>query len=66
MSKEKDDKQKKEPDFFLKVSGSLQEDVDKGIARVSSKDMKAMGLVSGDFVKLQGKNSFYIKILRLI
>jgi transitional endoplasmic reticulum ATPase len=63
MTKGKD-KKGTEPDFFLKVSGSLQEDVDKGIARVSSKDMKAMGLVSGELVELKGKNSLYIKVLR--
>ncbi len=64
MSAKKNNSKKPDPDFFLKILGSLQEDVDKGIARISSKDMKAMGLVSGDFIELQGKNSYYIKVLR--
>ena len=57
---------KEENKYFLKVYESLQEDIDKGIARVSSKDMKKMGLVPGDFVELKGKNSLVVKVLRAL
>ncbi len=42
----------------MKVAESLQEDIDKGIARISSKDLKAMNLIPGDIVQLKGKKVF--------
>lgn len=65
MTKEKKE-ENKEPEYFLKVAESLQEDIDKGIARISSKDMQKMKLVAGDFVELKGKTTLVIKVLRAL
>ena len=65
MTKE-DKEQKKESKYFLKVAESLQEDVDKGIARISSKDMQKMKLIAGDFIELKGKTTLVIKVLRAL
>src|SRR3989339_324413 len=63
MTNEKNTKEEK---YFLKVYESLQEDVDKGIARISSKDMEKIGLVPGDLVELKGKNVLVVKVLRAL
>ena len=60
------EKNQKEEKYFLKVYESLQEDVDKGIARISSKDMEKIGLVPGDLVELKGKNVLVVKVLRAL
>ena len=52
--------------FYLKIAESLQEDVDKGIARISSKDMKAMELTPGDIILLEGKIPIALKVLRAL
>ncbi|NCO18411.1 AAA family ATPase, partial [Candidatus Pacearchaeota archaeon] len=62
----KKSKEEKKPEFFLKVAESLQEDVDKGIARFSSKDMEAMNLKAGDIVLIEGKVSIAVKVLRAL
>jgi len=54
----------KKNEFYLKIAESLQEDVDKGIARISSKDMKAMNLASGEIVLIEGKIPIAVKVLR--
>lgn len=54
----------KKPEFYLKIAESLQEDVDKGIARISSKDMKAMKLVPGEIILLEGKVPVAVKVMR--
>jgi len=48
----------------LKLVESLQEDIDKGIARVSSKVLEFLGLVSGDIIEIKGKNSSVVKVMR--
>ena len=65
MAPKKSDKPKEsKSEFYLKIAESLQEDVDKGIARISTKDMKAMGLSAGDVVVLEGKVPVAVKVLR--
>ena len=56
----------KEKYFNLKVAESLQEDIDKGISRVSSKIMDSFKLVSGDIVEIKAKTSTVVKIMRVI
>ena len=53
-----------EQKFILKVSESLQEDINKGIARVSSKDMAKMKLIPGDLVEIKAKSSLILKVVR--
>jgi len=60
----KKSKENKKPDFYFKIAESLQEDVDKGIARISSKDMETMGLIPGDVVLIEGKVPIVVKVLR--
>ncbi|MCR4327445.1 MAG: CDC48 family AAA ATPase [Nanoarchaeota archaeon] len=59
-------KEEGKPEFYLKITESLQEDVDKGIARISSKEMKAMNLKAGDIVVLEGKVPVAVKVLRAL
>jgi len=65
-SKKPKEKENKKPEFFLKIAESIQEDVDKGIARISSKDMKAMNLLPGDIVLIEGKVPIAVKVLRAL
>ncbi len=51
-------------DFYLKISEALQEDIDKSIARVSSKDMNAMNLSPGEVLLIEGKIPVIVKVLR--
>jgi transitional endoplasmic reticulum ATPase len=48
----------------LQVAESLQEDIGKGIARLSSEDMDNLGIVSGDLIEIRGKNSTVVKAMR--
>ena len=48
----------------LEIAESLQEDIDKGIARVPSGIMDKMGLASGDLVELSAKNKVVVRALR--
>ncbi|MBS3084529.1 CDC48 family AAA ATPase [Candidatus Pacearchaeota archaeon] len=57
-------KEERKSEFYLKIVESLQEDIDKGIARISSKDMKVMNLVSGDTILIKGKIPVVLKVLR--
>jgi len=50
----------------LEVAESLQEDIDKGIVRVSSKIMNELGFVSGDIVEIEAKEKTAVKIMRSI
>ena len=56
----------KEKYFDLEVVESLQEDIDKGIARISSKIMDSLELVSGDIVEIKAKTSTVVKAMRII
>ncbi|MGV8142727.1 MAG: CDC48 family AAA ATPase [Candidatus Pacearchaeota archaeon] len=48
----------------LEIAESLQEDIDKGVARVSSSVMKNLSLVSGDIVEIKNKTATVVKVLR--
>src|SRR3989344_6104730 len=48
----------------LKVAESLQEDIDKGIARISSPIMSRTGLTSGDIIEVKGKHTWVLKVMR--
>ncbi len=60
-NKEKDDKERRE----FEVIEALQEDIDKGIVRITSPMMEEMGLSSGDVVKIKGNNSSVAKVMRM-
>jgi transitional endoplasmic reticulum ATPase len=48
----------------LEVVEALQEDIDKGVVRVSSETMAALGVVSGDIVELRAKEASVAKVIR--
>ncbi len=48
----------------LEVVESLQEDVDKGIARIPSKIMNNLGLSSGMIIEVKAKTSSVVKVMR--
>ncbi|MBD3252217.1 CDC48 family AAA ATPase [Candidatus Pacearchaeota archaeon] len=50
----------------LEVAEAIQEDIDKGIARISSKIMNQFGLVSGDIIGIKAKESTIVKAMRSI
>lgn len=51
--------------IVLEAAESMQEDIDKGIARISSSMMRLLKIVSGDLIEVKGKNSTVLKALRL-
>jgi len=56
-----------EEDFFeLEVDEAIQEDINKGIARVESSLMDKLNLASGDLIEIKGKNSLVVKIMRAL
>ena len=56
----------KEKYFSLEVAESLQEDIDKGMARIPSKIMDSFRLVSGNIVEIKAKTSTAVKVMRVI
>lgn len=54
----------KEKALKLEVAESLQEDIDKGIARIPSRVMRDLGIVSGDIVEIKGKAKGVVRALR--
>src|SRR3990167_3020169 len=48
----------------LEIAESLQEDIDKGVARISSKIMNEMGIVSGEVIEIKAKISSVVKTMR--
>ena len=48
----------------LKIMESLQEDIDKSFARISSRNMENFGLVSGDLIEVKGKSSVVLRVMR--
>ena len=54
----------KEKQIKLQVAESLQEDIGKGIARVSSEALDEMDLVSGDLIEIIGKTKTIAKVMR--
>ncbi|MEK6892752.1 MAG: CDC48 family AAA ATPase [Nanoarchaeota archaeon] len=62
MSKEKQEKSNK---VILVIAESLQEDIDKGIARVPSRIINSLKLAAGDAVEIRGKKAGVpIRVLR--
>jgi len=56
----------KETKLELEVTESLQEDIDKGIARISSGVLDKLGLVSGDIIEIKRKNSAIVRVMRSV
>ncbi len=54
----------KEKKIELEVIEALQEDIDKGIARISSKNFSKLGIYSGDLIELEGKTKTIVKAMR--
>jgi transitional endoplasmic reticulum ATPase len=52
--------------FELKIVGSLQEDIDKGIARLPSVMMNKLGIVSGDIIEVKSKKAIPVKAMRSV
>ena len=52
--------------YQLKVVESLQEDIDKGIARLPSAIMESMQISSGDLIQVKSKNAVVLKAMRSI
>ncbi|MCW8966770.1 MAG: hypothetical protein OQK82_08820, partial [Candidatus Pacearchaeota archaeon] len=52
--------------FNLEVDEAIQEDIDKGIARVPNSVMDELGLSSGDFIEIHGKKTFVVKAMRAL
>jgi ATP-dependent 26S proteasome regulatory subunit len=50
----------------LELKEALQEDIDKGLARIPSKVMNSLGLVSGDIIEIKAKESGVVKVMRSI
>lgn len=50
----------------LELAEALQEDIDKGLARIPSKVMNDLGLVSGDIIEIKCKESSVVKVMRSI
>ncbi|MEK6925184.1 MAG: CDC48 family AAA ATPase [Nanoarchaeota archaeon] len=48
----------------LQIGEALQEDIDKGIARISSENLNKLDIVSGDIVEIKGKSRAVVKVLR--
>ncbi len=58
---------KNEKNFLeLEIIESLQEDIDKAIARIPSKIMDELNVVSGDLIEIQAKNFSVVKAMRSI
>ncbi len=55
---------KKDNSIELQIAESLQEDIGKGIARVSSESMEELGIVSGDLLEIKGKGKTVVKAMR--
>ena len=53
-----------EEKLILEVSESYQEDVDKGITRLSSEIMQEININSGDIIEIKGKTKSIAKVLR--
>ncbi|PIN93383.1 AAA family ATPase [Candidatus Pacearchaeota archaeon CG10_big_fil_rev_8_21_14_0_10_31_24] len=50
----------------LEIGESLQEDIDKGIARIPSKIFDTLKIVPGDIVEIKGKFSSVIRVVRAL
>ncbi len=50
----------------LEIAEALQEDIDKGVARVSSSVMAVLEIVSGDIIEIKGKHKIVVRALRAL
>ncbi len=50
----------------LEIAEALQEDVDKGIARIPSHIMDNLSLVSGDIIEIIAKHASVVKVMRAL
>jgi len=50
-------------EIILRIKEALVKDVGRAIARIDPKDMKLLGLESGDIIMIEGKRSTPVKIL---
>ncbi|MFC1682243.1 CDC48 family AAA ATPase [Nanoarchaeota archaeon] len=50
----------------LEIKESFQEDIDKGIARIPSKIMNSLEIVSGDVIEIKAKNTTVLRAMRSI
>ncbi|MCK5149551.1 CDC48 family AAA ATPase [Candidatus Pacearchaeota archaeon] len=50
----------------LEVAESMQEDIDQGVARISSEVMDSLNLVSGDLIAIKGKVLGVVKVMRAL
>jgi transitional endoplasmic reticulum ATPase len=57
---------KEENKFMLEVDEAIQEDIDKGIARITTSVMDNLGIVSGDLVEIKGKNVLIVRAMRAL
>jgi transitional endoplasmic reticulum ATPase len=55
---------KKPEEIELQIAESLQEDIGKGIARISSEIMEKINVVSGDLIEISGKHKTVVKVMR--
>ena len=54
---------KSKDEMVLRVKEALVKDVGRAIARIDPKDMKSLGLESGDVIVIEGKRSTPVKIM---
>ena len=54
----------KKESIKLEIAESLQEDIDKGIARIPSFIMQELGIVSGETIEIKGKTAAVVRALR--
>ena len=52
--------------IHLEVAESMQEDIDQGVARISSEVMDSLNLVSGDLIAIKGKVLGVVKVMRAL
>jgi len=63
---EEEMKEEKSKSIELEIAEALQEDIDKGLARIPSEVMNSLGLVSGEIIEVIGKESGVVKAMRSI
>ncbi|MEK6824307.1 MAG: hypothetical protein AABY02_00475, partial [Nanoarchaeota archaeon] len=57
-------KNKMTNELKLEITESLQEDIDKGIARVPSRLMNKLKIVSGDLIEIKAKHTLVLRAVR--
>lgn len=57
-------KDKETKSITLEIAEALQEDIDKGIARIPSRILQKLGMVSGDIAEIKGKTTAVVRLVR--